>query len=134
MTAFHIGFYGWPVYIAICVLYNYVKIDIWKIKPRYFVSNTWRAYFGMVCLILMTIRDGFDPAYLYTWVAAIPSIVYIASSFYLFFDLGLNALRGKKWNYRGKSSGWIDRSKIIFYYGLKCLCLTGLVYSLIALI
>lgn len=134
MIHFFIGLFGWPVYIAICMVYNYIKIEKWKIKPRYFVSNTWRFFFGFVALILMTVHEGFDPAYLSTWeTAKIPSL-YIGSSFYLFFDPGLNWLRGKRWNYRGKSSGWLDRSKIVFYYTLKVCCLAGFIYSLIRLI
>lgn len=134
MTALHFGFHGWLLYIAICILYNYVKIKKWKINPRYFVSNQWRAFFGLVSLITMSAADGFngwDPAYLSTWIPYIPNVVYILSSFYLFFDLGLNALRGKRWNYRGKSSGWLDRSKIVVYYSLKVLSLAGLIVSII---
>lgn len=133
-TQFLIGFYGWIFYIIICMVYNYVKIDIFKIKPRYFVSNTWRAYFGLVALILMTIQDGFDPATLRTWIPAIPPIMYIVCSFYLFFDAGLNALRGKEWDYKGDSSGWFDSFKYALYYVLKTVCAIGLTWALIVIL
>lgn len=135
--SFYIGFFGWLLYIAACIYLNYFNITIRKKKPVYFASNQWRVFFGLVFLLIMSAQDGFngiDFAYPRTMIPYIPHAVYILSSFYLFFDPGLNWLRGKRWNYRGKSSGYLDRSKIVFYYALKLVCLIGFVYSLITLI
>ena len=131
-----IGFYGWIIYIAICILYNYIKIEKWKVKPRYFVSNQWRAFFGLVALILMTVDKGFDPAnhfWFQMWKVS-PEIGYILSSFGLFFDPGLNALRRKPVAYQGKDSGILDKLRKPLYYSLKTLCLVTLVYTLIVIL
>ena len=130
----YIGFFGWLLYIAICIVFNYVKITKYKIKPRYFVSNQWRVFFGLVFLIIVSAGDGFDGidfAYPRTLIPYIPHMVYILSSFYTFFDLGLNGLRGKRWSYRGKDSGWLDKTKIVVYYSIKVVALIGLIISII---
>lgn len=133
-VSFYFGFFGWLVYIAACIVLNWYNITIRGKKPVYFASNQWRAFFGIIFLIIMSAQDGFngiDFAYPRTLIPYIPHAVYILSSFYLFFDPGLNWLRGKRWNYRGKSSGWIDRSKIAVYYTVKAVALAGLVCSII---
>lgn len=132
----YIGFFGWIIYIALCILYNYKRIKIWKIKPIYLVSNIWRVFFGSVFLITMSAGDGFngiDPAYPRTLIPYIPHAIYIASSFYLFFDPGLSWLRGLKWNYRGEDSGWMDSLKLAVYYTIKAMCLVAMVCSTVML-
>lgn len=131
--SFYIGFYGWILYIAVCIGINYIK---WlkHIRPRYLVSNIWRAFFGFVFLVIMSARDGFngiDPAYPRTLLPYIPHAVYIVTSFYLSFDPGLNWLRGLSAFYRGKDSGIFDTMRIGFYYTLKVVCAIGLVWSVI---
>lgn len=136
MSSLLIGFILWPLIIAATIWLNWYRIVKRGVKPHYFSSNYSRAFFGFVCLIIMSADDGFngiDLAYPRTFIPYIPHGIYIWSSFYLFFDPGLSALRGLKWNYRGKSSGWLDRSKIIIYYSLKVICLIGLVWSIIAI-
>lgn len=81
----------------------------------------------------MTVDKGFDPANLVTWIPALPNIVYIVSSFYLFFDAGLNGLRKLRWDYKGKSSGWMDSLGIAAYHVLKVICLAALITSIIML-
>lgn len=134
--SFIVWYFGWILYIAICIVFNWFNITIREKKPVYFASNQWRAFFGFVFLILASAPDGFngiDLAYPRTFIPYIPHAVYIISSFYVFFDAGLNWLRGKKWNYRGKSSGWLDRTKIVIYYTLKVIALAGLITSSIIL-
>lgn len=129
-------YFGWLLYVAVCIALNWFNITIRGKKPIYFASNQWRIFFGLVFLILASAKDGFngiDFAYPRTLIPYIPHAIYIVSSFYLFFDAGLNALRGKKWNYRGKSSGWLDRSSIVLYYVLKGIALIGVVVSSIIL-
>lgn len=130
MRLFWIGFWSWPAIIAITVSLNWYRITIRKKKPYYFASNWSRGVFGFACLVLMTVKDGFDPAYLSTWLPAIPPIMYILSSFGLFFDPGLNIARGKEIDYEGKDSGWFDSLKKPLYYLVKAACAAGLVVSL----
>ena len=132
--AFYVGFYGWPLIIAATIYLNWYRITKRHLKPYYFASNWSRAIFGAVCLILMTIDKGFDPANLATWIPALPSIVYIVSSFYLFFDAGLNGLHKLRWDYKGKDSGVLDKLPKPLYYVLKAVCLAALVLSTIALL
>ena len=136
MIQFYFGFYGWQFTVIATIVLNWYRIDIRGLKPHYLSANYSRAFFGFVCLILMSAQDGsngIDLAYPRTFIPYIPHMVYILSSFYLFFDAGLNGLRGKRWNYRGKSSGWFDRMKIVFYYTLKAICLAGLIVSIIVI-
>ena len=130
--SFYIGFFLWPVIIA-ATIFLWYRITVRKVKPTYFASNWSRGIFGAVCLILMTADSGFDPANLATWIPALPNIVYIVSSFYLFFDAGLNGLRKLAWNYRGSDSGWLDSMKIAMYHVLKVICLIALITSIIIL-
>src|SRR5688572_13631995 len=130
--SFYIGFFGWVLYIALCMVYNYVKIERFKIKPRYLVSNIWRVMFALVSLIVMSASDGFnglDLAYFRTYIQYIPNFIFILSSFYLFFDAGLNWLRGKAIDYKGDDSGWTDSMKLAFYYALKALCFIAVIWS-----
>lgn len=133
---FILGFFGWLIIIAATIFLNWYRIKRRGLKPHYFAATWSRAIFGLICFIIMTADNGFnapDFAYPVTLIPYLPHAVYIWSSFYVFFDPGLNALRGKRWNYRGKSSGWLDRSKIIFYYALKVICLIGFVTSIVVL-
>ncbi len=131
--SFYIGFFLWPVIIAATIFLNWYRITIRKVKPTYFASNWSRGIFGALCLILMTADSGFDPANLVTWIPALPNIVYIVSSFYLFFDAGLNGLRKLRWDYKGESSGWMDSLSIAAYHVLKVICLAALITSIIIL-
>ena len=136
-SLFHIGFYGWLVIIAGTIVLNWYRITKRGLKPHYFSANYSRAFYGLVCLILMSARDGFDGLDLfvfYTWIPYIPNIIYIISSFYLFFDAGLNGLRGKPIDYQGKDSGYFDKLKKLLYYTLKGLCLATLIYTLVILL
>ncbi len=130
---FWIGFVGWPVIIAATTALNWYRIEVRKKKPFYFASNWSRAVFGFACLVLMTIDVGFDPAYLSTWIPALPSAGYIGGSFYFFFDPSLNIARGKDVDYQGKSSGWLDGLDKPIYYTLKVIALAVLIISIIKL-
>lgn len=132
-TMFYIGFFGWPVIIAATIFLNWYRIEKLHSKPHYFSSNWSRGIFGFAFLALMAADKNFDPGYLSSWISVFPEVVYILSSFYLFFDAGLNGLRGKKWDYKGDDSGWLDSMKIALYYVLKGLCLIALVWSSVIL-
>ena len=133
---FYFGFWGWLIYIALCILYNFIEKIKKKKRPVYLASNIWRTYAGLSFLILMSSDDGFDgfdPAYPRTIIPYIPNVIYFMSSFYLFFDAGLNGLRKLAWDYRGSDSGWLDSMKIAFYHVLKGLCFIATVWSIIML-
>lgn len=123
----------WLIFISLELWRNYYLIEKQKIKPDYGGSFIFRAFFGMVCLIIA--NPYFDPAgNPLTILQALPFAVFQLSSFYLLFDPILNLLRGKKWDYKGKDSGWLDKLPIGFYYALKIVCLAGLITSLIILL
>lgn len=132
-TLFYIGFFGWIVVIAATIFLNWYRIEKRGKKPHYFSSNWSRAVFGFACLGLM--EQTFDPlGSLRSWIDAAPSIVYICSSFYLFFDPGLSLSRKKDIDYRGKSSGWMDPilTKGTWWI-LKGISLAVLIWSIITL-
>lgn len=129
---FYLGFYGWPVIIAATIFLNWYRITKRHLKPYYFASNWSRGIFALVCLVLMI--PSFDPLGSWaSWITALPAIVYICSSFYLFFDAGLNGLRKLRWDYKGESSGWMDSLSIAAYHVLKVVCLVALITSIIIL-
>ena len=130
MNAFWIGFIGGPIIIAATIALNWYRIEIRKVKPHYFSSNLSRGVFGFACLVLMTIDLGFDPAYRSTWIPVLPAIGYIGSSFYLFFDPGLNVARGEEVDYQGKDSGLLDKLKKPAYYALKVATAAILIVSI----
>lgn len=124
---------SWLLYIATCVGYNWYVIEKRKKRPNYPAAKRWRVFWGLVFLIWM--NPSFDPAnhFFYQILKVFPSAVFIISSWYLFFDLGLNKARGLDWNYRGKDSGTLDASQLWVYYGLKILCAIALPISIIIL-
>ena len=133
-TSFLIGFFGWPLYVASCIVLNWYKIEKQKKRPVYFASNQWRIFFGLVCLLVMSAGDGFngiDFAYPRTLLPYIPHAIYIWCSFGLFFDPGLNIARGKPIDYRGNSSGLLDPVLSRgMWWALKIVCLLGVLWSI----
>jgi hypothetical protein len=136
MILFSIGFYGWILYLAYAIWFNYFRTDVRHVKPVYINANWARFIAGSIALICMTVKDGFDPAtHFWQQLWNVRFVIgYITSSFYLFFDPGLNWLRGKKANYKGQHSGWLDSAKMWVYYAIKILCVIILVWSLIKLL
>lgn len=132
---FYFGFYGWTAIIAVTIFLNWYRITKRHMKPYYFSSNWSRGIFGAICLVLMTVDKGFDPAnhFFYQLWKVAPEIVYICSSFYLFFDAGLNGLRKLRWDYQGETSGWMDSLSIAAYHIFKVVGLVALITSIIIL-
>jgi hypothetical protein len=57
-------------------------------------------------------------------------LIFQSTSFWIVFDLLLNKSRGKKWNYRGEQSGWLDRiDSDVLYWSLKILAVIGFFVS-----
>lgn len=123
----------WTLAITLELLRNLFLIVGRKRKPNYAQSFVIRFFGGLSVLIIE--YPQFDPlGSPITILLALPFVVFQITSFYLLFDPVLNLIRGKAWNYRGKDSGYLDRSPLWAYWSLKILCLTGLILSLIALI
>lgn len=91
-------------------------------KPIYFLSFIIR---GLAAIIHASLIVGID-----NWREAGLIIGFQVASFYLSFDIILNAITGDKWNYQGKSSGYLDKLPMWAYLGLKALCLIYLIWFL----
>ena len=48
-------------------------------------------------------------------------------SFWIFFDLMLNALRDKDWDYKGENSGWLDKLPYKYWYTGKIIAAIGMI-------
>lgn len=126
---FYIGFFGWMVIIVTTVWLNWYRITKRKLKPHYLSATYSRIFFGAICLFLMV--PSLDPLTLRSWIPALPTVIYIVSSFYLLFDIGLNAARKKRWDYQGEHSGWLDSMKKAIYHTMKAVCFVALLWSII---
>lgn len=108
----------WIAFIAFEVIRNFALIKWLKLKPHYGWSTIIRFFSGIGYLFAYypdPLTMGFPP-----WNYALFQI----TSFYLLFDLTLNFLRGKRWDYRGKDSGvFFDKLSKRKYYLLKGACL-----------
>jgi hypothetical protein len=90
------------------------------IKPIYFQSFLIR---GSASIVHASLVVGIE-----NWSEAGLVIAFQVASFYLTFDAILNFWTGDKWNYQGKSSGYLDKLPMWAYLGLKVLCLIYLVH------
>ena len=115
----------WFLFIPLEVYRNYFLIEKRKVRPNYLHSFIFRAFFGLLCLIL-TYPYTFDPVVngLEYW----PFVVFECSSFWLLFDPTLNVIRGKPVFYKGKTSCWLDSLNHIIYWTLKVCALIGLIF------
>lgn len=120
----------WLLYIALEIFGHYAWITWWKQRPRYDLVVMIRFAAGAVFLLKR--HPEFDP--LGDPSTIWPALVYFVfqfSSFYLLFDLILNLLRGKAWDYRGKNSGaYFDKGSWTRYYTWKALSVVGLIVSM----
>ncbi len=80
-------------------------------KPSYLVLFLIRAMMSIFQGILLDCQYG-------TWQYPI-LLGFQICSFEIIFDFFLNLLRMEKWNYKGKSSGWIDKLSYPWWYTLK---------------
>lgn len=106
---------------------NYFLIEGLEIRPHYGIS----AFIRFIAGGLFFFHAYPDPA-----TAGFISIVYGLfqwTSFYILFDLILNKLRGKDWDYRGKNSGSLDKLPDTKYYLLKAGSLVVLILTLIVM-
>lgn len=56
-------------------------------------------------------------------------LLFQTTTFWLFFDLTLNYLRDRPWDYRGKTSGWLDRMPYDLWVVGKVLAVIVAVWS-----
>lgn len=115
----------WLTFILLEVYRNYVLIEKRRIRPNYGGSFVFRAFFGLLCLILA--NPDFDP--LVNGLDYWPFVVFECTSFWLLFDPLLNITRKKPLGYRGKTSGWLDSLNPLIYWVLKALAAFGLIFA-----
>ena len=115
----------WLLFNALEIARNYILIEVLELRPHYGIS----AFIRFIAGALFFFYAFPDPA-----TAGFPAINYALfqwTSFYVSFDLILNKLRGKDWDYQGKNSGATDSLPKGQYYLLKAGALVILVLSLI---
>lgn len=113
----------WLVYILSEVFVHEYIIEVKKKRPFYLHFFLQRGIasvlHGVLYLWLCFESYGVETSI----ENYIPLFIFQATSFWILFDLGLNLLRGKKWYYKGKNSGWIDNLPPPIYYTLKIIAL-----------
>ena len=117
----------WLTFVYFEVGRNFFLIEGLELRPSYGWSKIIRFLAGVGYLLARYP----DPA-----TTAFPAIVYALfqiSSFYLLFDLSLNLMRNKPWDYQGANSGTLDKLSKRKYYLLKAGTLVILVLSLIVM-
>lgn len=108
----------WLIYIILEVIIQYRLIKKGR-KPIYIQLFTIRGIFSILHGILLDVENMTQYGYL---------LGFQICSFWIIFDLFLNKLRGKSWNYKGKDSGWLDKLEYPKYYTLKIISLIMMVY------
>lgn len=134
--SFYIGYFGWLLTIAAFIFINWYRWKKLKIRPNYFAVTQWRVFWGIVFLIILSSEKNFDPFndFWYQMFKVWAEVVYISTSFYLFFDPVLNKAMKKEIDYRGEKSGWIDPSlTAAMWWAGKIVCLIACIYSSIML-
>lgn len=110
----------WLIYI---LLEGYIQGKLIKkgYKPIYLMVFLVRGIFSILQggLILDVQYD--------TWQYPI-LLGFQICSFYIIFDPLLNLFRKEKWDYEGKTSGYLDKLPKIWYYSLKLVCLFGAIF------
>jgi hypothetical protein len=102
--------YLWLLYILIEIGIHYYIIEIKKSRPFYLHFFLQRGIMAILHGVLLDVDS---------WEEYMPIFLFQISSFWIFFDLGLNLMRDKKWWYKGKNSGWLDRLPVGIYWVLK---------------
>jgi hypothetical protein len=84
----------WILYILLDALVNWYWIEKLKKIPNYLTSTIVRGWFFIVIGITVPVT----PETFIAW------FLFTTCSFWVLFDLILNKLRGKPWNYLGENS------------------------------
>ena len=110
----------WIGYILIDALVNWYWIEKMNTVPNYVLLTIVRGWF----FILVGITIPIEPETFLEWV------LFTTCSFWVLFDLTLNLLRRKKWNYIGENS-FIDGLGLRYpipFWACKFLALATIVY------
>lgn len=117
----------WLLFVALEIARNYVLIEVLDMRPHYGWSRIIRLGAGALFFFWYfpdPATMGFAP-----WNYAL----FQWTSFYVSFDLILNKLRGKDWDYTGKDSGPLDKLSKRKYHLLKAASLVILILTLIVI-
>lgn len=129
MIRIYIGLIAWLGFIPLEANRNLTIIERYKERPNYLGLAGVRVFVGSICLFIMF--PEFNPLWdLSTVWDARWYITFEFTSFYLGFDPLLSKKRGRRWNYKGKDSGFLDDLPMWAYVTLKALCVIGLIFSL----
>lgn len=105
----------------------------WVLYPfleAYIQSKFIKAGYKPNYLLLFFIRGVYSTLHILTLdisciLQYLSVVLWQACVFTLIFDPFLNFLRGLKWNYKGKNSGWIDSLPYNKYYAFEIIALFG---------
>lgn len=110
---------SWILYPIMEAIIQSYLIEEKNWKPNYLMLFTIRGMFSIVHGIIMNVEP-------YPWYDYPVVVLFQCFTFWIVFDVVLNVLRGKEVEYRGKTSGWLDRLIPEFlYWTLKTLALAG---------
>lgn len=121
--------YTWLIYILIEAKVQHHLIEKRRWKPNYLQLFIIR---GIVCLLWgsLIVRVGALSEYgltqdleLWMYKQASAYFLFATSSFWILFDLTLNFLRDRPWDYKGKTSGWLDKLPYPIWYSGKIVAL-----------
>lgn len=111
---------GFFVFTAFEIIRNWYVISRLKESPNHTYNVIFRAFFFSLISLVYFDAD------------LIPMAKYVFAchlSFWFLFDLGLNLMRGKVWNYQGQTA-WLDKITYEysdFFWCIKfVLCVIGL--------
>lgn len=125
----------WFIFIALEIVRNYYMIVVKDKKPVYFQSFILRGWAHISIIVFVydvTVPSEWLPIYKIFESDYWPILLFHVTSFWILFDLTLNILRKKPWNYRGKTSGWLDSiPSNIIYWLLKISALTFFIQYLL---
>jgi hypothetical protein len=118
----------WFVYIlAEAIVQGYFFESDEKFKPDYRILWLFRGAASILHGILLQTEN---PEHYYNFKDYGVAVVFQMCTFWILFDLILNKLRGKKWNYIGGSdSSQFDKLKPVLYWFLKGLALICAIVS-----
>jgi hypothetical protein len=113
----------WLLYILLEVVTQWWLITYKKWKPIYINLFLLRGMASIFHALLLELMGAIE---LNSMRDYLPVLLFQTTSFWILFDLGLNLLRGKKWYYKGKNSGWLDSLPPSIYYTLKIIAVCTL--------
>lgn len=122
----------WVIYILLIeVPRNYYIIEVQKTRPDYLQSFIIRGMVaiihGAVWLDSNGVHDVSSLSVKELLLLWWPILSFQLASFFVLFPVLLNIFRNKKWNYRGKNSGFFSRLPNWIYWSIYVTCLIYLI-------